>query len=379
MVAAMPIPSLIRRRIAAFLLMSAAAAGISAAQTARVPPWPLAEAARLTYEGEINRRAVADGPRIYFTTRRGWIYAVNTERRTVDWRFGADQPIFRPPAVAGSLIAAVDEGRTVYCLKADGLLNWSYRAEGPAAADPLWLGPRLIVALRSGPVIALNAEHPGEIWRTEFDKDLVRATAVWNGRVLCACRDGWIRLLDAEGRPAGAWDCGGPLAGPLTVDKDLVFAGREDGFFCAVDVRDGSTAWRIRIGGEPAALAAVDGRRLYLTSGNGVLFALSRGGGEIIWWRPLPSRLVFGPILWRDRVVAAAASKVLSSFTPRTGRPAGEFQGAADWKADPLERNGFLLLHNYDPDSREGTLLFLEWPIPAPAKTGAPSKGAQSP
>jgi len=41
--------------------------------------------------------------------------------------------------------------------------------------------------------------------------------------------------------------------------------------------------------------------------------------------------------------------------------------------------NGQLLLHTYDPDAREGTLIFLDPPNMAPAKTGAPIKGAKSP
>ena len=375
----MPIPALLLRRIAACFLLIFPAAAPAAVQTAAPPAWPLVEAARLTYEGEINRRAVADGPRIYFTTRRGLIYAVNTERRTIVWRFGAEGPIYRPPAAAGDLIAAVDEGRMVYCLNADGALNWSYRADGPAAADPLWMGSRLIVALRSGPIVALNAAHPGELWRAEFEKDLVISTAIWNGRILCAGRDGWVRILDAEGRPAGAWDFGGPLAGPLTVEKDRVYAGRQDGVLCALDPRDGSIIWRMRIGGEPAASAFIDGRHLYLSSGNGVLFAMSKNGGDILWWRPLPSRLVFRPLLWQNRVVAVAASKIISSFQTRTGQPAGEYQGTADWKADPQEMNGQLLLHTYDPDTREGALIFLDPPNTAPAKNVAPIKGAKSP
>ena len=367
------------RRIAVRILSVAAVLGPAAAQTPGPPAWPLTEIARLTYEGEINQRAIAAGARLYFTTRRGWIYAVDAERRTVSWRFGAEAPFYRPPAVAGSLIAAVDEDRTIYCVNTDGLLNWAYRGDSPAAADPLWLGSRLIVALRSGLIIALNAEHPGELWRSVFEKDLVRSTAVWRGRVLCACRDGWIRILDAEGRAAGALDAGGPLAGPLTIEEDRIYAGREDGVLCALDARDGSVVWRMRIGGELTGPAVIDGRRLYLSCGNGVLFAMNKNGGDILWWRPLPSRLVFSPVLWRNRVVAAAASKILSSFQPRTGLPAGEYTGTADWKADPQERDGQLLLHIYDPDAREGTLLFLGLPNPAPAKTDAPIKGAKSP
>jgi outer membrane protein assembly factor BamB len=375
----MQAPLFFLRRTVAWVLFPAAAFGILAAQTPGPPAWPLAEIARLTYEGEINQRTIAEGARLYFTTRRGWIYAVDTEHRTVSWRFGADALIFRPPAVAGTRIAAVDEERTVYCLNADGLLNWAYRAEGPPAADPLWLGPRLVVSLRSGPLIALNAEHPGELWRVSFEKGLICSTAVWRGRILCACRDGLVRILDAEGRPAGTLDAGGPLVGPLTVEENRVYAGREDGVLCALDLQRSSVVWRIRIGGEVAAPAVIDGRRLFLTASNGVLIAVNKNGGDILWWRPLPSRMVFGPALWRDRVAAASASPVLFSFRPRTGEPMGEFRGPADWKADLQERAGLLLLHTYDPDAREGTLLFLGMPNPAPAKTGAPIKGAKSP
>ncbi len=379
MVSAMRVLWALLQRFAAGILLSTAAFGAPAAQTPVPPAWALTETARLKYEGEINQRVVAAGARLYFTTRRGWIYAVDAERRTVSWRFGAEAPIHRPPAVSSSLIAAVDEDRTVYCLNADGILNWAYRGDAPAAADPLWLGPRLIVALRSGALIALNAGHPAEIWKAAFDKDLVCSIAAWRGRILCACRDGLIRVLDGDGRPEGTIDAGGALAGPLTVEEDRIYAGRADGVLCALNARRRSVVWRMRIGGEVGAPAAISGRRMFLTASNGVLFAVNKNGGEIYWWRPLPSRVVFGPALWQGRIVAATASPVLFSFRPRTGDPAGDYRGASDWKADPQVCDALLLLHTYDPDTGEGTLLFLGPPSPPPANAGTPIKGAKSP
>ncbi|MGD0781728.1 MAG: PQQ-binding-like beta-propeller repeat protein [Candidatus Aminicenantales bacterium] len=372
-------PSILFRRLAAWSFLPAAALGVLAAQAPSPPAWSLTETARLRYEGEINQRMVADGARFYFTTRRGWVYAVDAERRTVAWRFGAEAPIHRPPAVSSSLIAAADEDRTVYCLNADGLLIWAYRGDGPPAADPLWLGQRLIVALRSGPLIALNAQHPEEIWRAAFEKDLICATAAWRGCILCACRDGLIRVLDADGRPAGTIAAGGPLAGSLTVEEDRIYAGREDGVLCALDAGRRSVVWRMRIGGEAAARPVIDGRRMFLTASNGALFAVNKNNGGIYWWRPLPSRVVFGPALWRGRVVAASASPVLFSFKPRTGEPAGDYRGVADWKADPQVRGGLLLLHTYDPDALEGTLWFLGPPSPPLARTDTTIKGEKSP
>jgi outer membrane protein assembly factor BamB len=371
----MPFPFF--RLLAAWILITSGLA--PGGQSPPPPAWPLVEAGRLTYEGEINQRAVAAGARIYFTTRRGWIYAVDPAGRSVSWRFGADAPILRPPSVSTALIAAVDDANTVYCLTIDGALNWAYHGDSPAACEPVWLGPRLIVALRGGPLLALRAEHPGELWRVELEKGLVRSMAVWRDRILCACGDGRVRIYGPDGSPAGTVDTGGSLSGPLTIDGDRVYAGREDGVLCCLEQAKGSLSWRMRIGGELAAPVLVDGRRLFLTASNGVLFAVNKSGGDILWWRAMPSRLVFGPVLWQERIVAASAFPVLSSFRPRTGEPLGEFRGTADWKADPQGRDGLLLLHTYNSDAREGTLLFLGLPNPAPAKTGAPIKGAKSP
>jgi outer membrane protein assembly factor BamB len=379
MVPVMHTPLSLLWQMAAWICLPAAALGTPAAQTPGPTAWPLAETARLTYEGEINQRAVAEGTRLYFTTRRGWIYAVDAEHRVVSWRFGADAPILRPPSVSAALIAAVDEANTVYCLTVGGALNWVYHADSPAACEPAWLGPRLIVALRGGPLLALSAGHPGELWRVELEKGLVRSMAVWRDRILCACGDGLVRMYGPDGSPAGTVDAGGSLSGTLTIDGDRVYAGRQDGFLCCLEPAKGSVSWRMRIGGELTAPVLVDGRRLFLTASNGVLFAINKNGGDILWWRPLPSRMVFGPVLWQERIVAASASPALSSFRPRTGEPLGEFRGTADWKADPQGRGGLLLLHTFDPDAREGTLLFLSPIKPAPAKTGTPIKGAKSP
>jgi outer membrane protein assembly factor BamB len=345
----------------------------AAAQTTAAPAaWALAEAGRLTYEGEINQRAVAAGSRIVFTTRSGWIYAVETATMTVAWRYAVGAPISRPPAVSDRYVAVIDEANTLHCLTAGGILNWSFRAEGPSAVGPVFLGPAIVIGLRSGGVIALAGEHPRELWRSGDGDAPIREIAVWRGRLLVAGSDGRIAILGADGRIDGALDAGGPISGALTLDEDVLYVGRRDGLLCALDLAAAKVRWRMRLGGTPNGPGLIDERRLFLAADSGVLFALNKNGGDILWWRPLPSRMVFAPILWQGRLAAASISPILSSYRPATGEPLGDYKNPGDADADPMIRDGRLLLHVYDADRREGTLLFL-----APPAKSEPIKGVQ--
>jgi len=337
------------------------------------PLWALIEAGRLTYEGEINRRTIDLGHLIVFTTKAGWIMAVDPERKSLVWQYHARALILRPPAAGESRVAAVDSENTIYCLASDGAMVWEFQSRDAIACDPVIFSRGVVVAFESGAIAVLSLERPEEVWRINFDNGAARSMAVWNDRIVVADGEGKLRVLAANGSAGPPIDAGAPVSGPLTVEDNRLYAGREDGVLFCSDLIRRYIRWTRRTGGTLFAPPFLEGRSIYAATANGVLYALSKNSGEMEWWRPLNSRGAFTPAFWQGKIVASSMSPVLVSFDPKSGEVTGEFRRAGDWSSDPRPLDGALLIHAYDRQSGQGTLVFLQPPPSAPAKT---NKGA---
>jgi hypothetical protein len=282
--------------------------------------------------------------------------------KAIAWRYACAAPVLRPPVVGGGLIVVFDESGGVHVLHSDGRPAGGWRIESPPFDDPVFLGRALIILFPSGRLSAFSPESAKERWRISLEPGVPKALSVWNDELLVAGGDGMIRRFSSSGERIALLDAGGAFVPPLFVDGDHVYASREDGFYFCINIRRMKIRWRRNIGGLPGAPPAVSPRSLFLAVSNGVLLALDKSSGTVRWWRPLPSRAVFGPTLWMGRIAAASRSFLVSSFHPDTGEPQGEYDAGSEVRANPLAIPGFLALHFFDNDKGEGSLLFLKEP-----------------
>ena len=70
--------------------------------------------------------------------------------------------------------------------------------------------------------------------------------------------------------------------GVLTTASDLVFSGGKEGYFFALDARDGKLLWRIALGGQVNAgpmSFAIDGKQYIAINVGNALFTFALRGG----------------------------------------------------------------------------------------------------
>jgi outer membrane protein assembly factor BamB len=363
------------RRIGIGVGAAALACGVLSAAAIKVPAFrfPLTEASRLVYEGEIRGTPVASGNSVFFTTDKGFVYSVAVgPAPSVAWRFAAKAPLLGPPVLGEKGILAADASNRVYLLDpSTGLPRWELALTARITGGPVW-GPGDAVFLTADNAYLLALDVRGlETWRFAPGPALCAGPALVAGEILIGTGEGRISVLGADGRLRRTYETGGPIAAPLFVDRGRVYVSRADGTLLCLDPASGKIRWKLLIGGTLTAAPAAGADRLFITVSSGALFCLNAKRGDLIWWHSLPAKSPFSAWVGEGLAVAASRSPVLAAFKADNGDKGGTFDAGSELRAGAARAGDRLLINLYDPDSGRGTLVFLK---NEPPKTPAPGK-----
>lgn len=351
-------------------LMVCTAAGCGLLSVQPVPPasgpaFPLIPALSINYSGQVIPPGLKDGHYYYFTTDSGRALAVDVRRQEIAWEFRASFPISRPVSLGRECVYFVDDQNIVYCLDRSGWVLWS-RGFSATVAGPLQeIEGRLYVGTEQGSLYCLQAESGLEAWKFQAKAALRTGALLWRDRqgrpyILCGGDEGKLFFLGEGGQLRGDLDCGGKMALPPLLDKDRLYVGTEGQMFLCLDLQRRRTRWRVRLTGRPASPAIADRKRILFLTAQGVLMSLNKRSGEILWWRTLSSRSGYDLEPADGQVIATSLGSHLVSFDARDGREAGRFQAGRELRSNPVWLRPYLLVHVYNPQNEEGTLIFLQ-------------------
>lgn len=230
-------------------------------------------------------------------------------------------------------------GEAAYIGSGDGMLRaldletgellWRYDAGAPISSSPAVAGGRVVVSGRDGVTHAVDAGSGRRLWTVSAGPDrplpwgregwdyFVASPTVVGDTVLLAGGDGVLRRVRLEdGTALGETPLGTRLRSSPAAARGRAFVGGGDGVVYAVDVASGVVVWRHAT--EGAALSSADfgydrrtvqsspavaGRRVFVGSRDGRLYALDTDTGERLWAAEYaPSWVVSSPAVARGTV-----------------------------------------------------------------------------
>ena len=177
-----------------------------------------------------------------------------------------------------------------------GGLLWMARTGGPVRSSPVVAGGMVYVGSADGRLHALDARTGESRWAAEVDAPIDAAPAVAGKLVLVATRAGAFLALDretgeerwrvesGEALPL-AWEgMSGDLytASPAVAGGVALFGGGDGGVY-AIEVGSGEVRWRFPTGGRVRSSPAVADGVVYAGSADGSLYAIALDDGRRLW------------------------------------------------------------------------------------------------
>ncbi len=272
--------------------------------------------------GEISSSAATRDGIVYFTGRRGDIYAVDAATGELRWQVHlSDYILSSSPALAGNLIivaggyalfgldaATGDEiwklpiqysaaasptvsGSMVFIASQDGRIygidaatgaqEWRYDTESLVFGSPAVADGILYIGTDEGKIHAIAIDSGFYIWRATLDGSVVGSAAVVHDRVVFATRGGPVYALRTDnGKTIWEYNVSGKSS--VAISNGVVLLGGEDGGLHAVSLEDGTPRWLFATGGSLASSPVIVESTVYIASGLN-LYAIDLETGAGIW------------------------------------------------------------------------------------------------
>jgi outer membrane protein assembly factor BamB len=175
-------------------------------------------------------------------------------------------------------------------------LRWRMAVAGGVSSQPLYDADTVYFGGNDGQFYALDADLGSVKWKYETKAPVYAQAAVQKGRIYFQASDDVLYCLEQEtGR--WVWHYKRTISASTTVrgngvpliDRDRVLIGFSDGYFAALNAKDGNLLWETRIQRNTKfmdvdAEAVVDGNQILIPSYDGGLYALSRDNGRVLWF-----------------------------------------------------------------------------------------------
>jgi len=276
--------------------------------------FPLQEESRVLYEGEINRLVQDSGGRLYFSTRKGLVYCIDGAKKDISWKYSARAGIPAPPCLGEGRVFFADQENGLYCLGEAGQLVWEKKLREKVSGDLEQSMGKVFLSTPEGMVMAFDALTGNEAWHFGAGSAVRGGPIFWNQQIIFGTADGRLLFLTPDGRRLAAFKTKAGIRGPLFIDSNWLFYSMEDDTFNSLNLKSRKRRWTIRTGGYVTAPPAADVRRIYFLNSNSALFCLDKRGGEILWWRPVPSPSYFKPEIFGEEILATTLSSFLLGF-----------------------------------------------------------------
>jgi outer membrane protein assembly factor BamB len=238
-----------------------------------------------------------DGDTVYAGSIGGRLHAIAIATGKERWRYQAEEDLATRPAVAHGSVFVASLQDTVFCVDAaTGAWRWHHRREarGPGltifgAASVVVDGESVYGAYSDGYVAALDPKNGAARWERRISPANqhtdVDALAIEGQRLYAAAYSGAVVALDARSGET-LWSFQAPGAARLVIAGSLVVAVTSSSVH-GLSRADGAPVWTTSLGGAPTGAPVLAGRWLLVPA----------GGGGLRWIEPTSGRTlrVFDP------------------------------------------------------------------------------------
>jgi outer membrane protein assembly factor BamB len=184
--------------------------------------------------------------------------------------------------------------------------KWQYLTDSPSPFPPLLDNSTIYLPLSGGRVLCLNRETGDLLWASDLGGIITTPVALNEKALFIATRklaeDGSeggaaLRALDkSTGITLWARDYARPFTSPLTISGDRIYAGSADGCLYALSAGGGQVIWKAQTQDVVRGLALIAGDLIYFGSDDGALRVVETESGREVWKFQTGARVAGRPV-----------------------------------------------------------------------------------
>ena len=118
----------------------------------------------------------------------------------------------------------------------------------------------------------------------------------------------------------------GPIAGEVLIGDKNIIAVNEKGVVVAVSRSNGNLVWKRKLDLPVYSTPALSGKTVVISADNGMLYALSIDTGEIFWEKTLPEHIVSNPVIQNNKIFIGSREGMFFCISKTDGNILWQFK-----------------------------------------------------
>ncbi len=279
----------------------------------------------LTYSYVARKAAVVvQDSRVYHATEAGWLHVLDAITGELVWEAQLahhHKGIWSTPLVhQGAVYVGSYDGAAYKLDQATGAVIWRYEGADWIGSSPclngvgdlVYFGLEYGLGETKGAIVALSSATGEPVWRFAAQGQ-VHASPIFigSGHVACGANDGRMRCLMARsGEPVWDVDLGGDIKSRAVLGRRgrRLFIGSCSGAVYALDVLSGDVVWRFDVPGPVYSIPLLLGDYLYITCTDGFVYKLGAERGRLLAKRKIGGKLFASPVLDGDVLLVGSTN-----------------------------------------------------------------------
>ncbi|MGQ9470115.1 MAG: outer membrane protein assembly factor BamB family protein [Candidatus Aminicenantales bacterium] len=335
--------------------------------------FPLKEMALFTLAGRPGPNLLYNQNRIYAYTEAGQVVCYDLREKKIIWTSRLPHPTLAAPVLADNNLLVVDQDNNLACFSPEGNLLWEKKLPEPYGGRQTVWDDKLLLASAENRLLAFKVSSGEMTWRVEVDSPVRSFEVISDTSLIVLSSQGKIYLFSSNGDQNLVGSVGQEILPFAFSTEDRLLLATADRSVVCWDLKRKRPAWKLRLGGQVAADPLVVKKRLYVAAANAVLYCLNLGSGEIQWWKPLPSPLVFGLLACGEAILVATVNPPLLAFDARKGQELGRWEVEGEICSPVFFVDNLLAIATFDPIAGDGFWHFLEPKVEVSVVSSAPS------
>ncbi len=254
----------------------------------------------------IHSSAALDKGNVFFSDNKQTLWSLNAKTGKMHWKISLGQSInyawvfdyyYSSPAIVnGQIFIGSKDGCVFAFEEITGKVKWKFKTEGIVRSSPAVSGNVVYVGDTEGNLFALNAATGKQLWRflivghslnnVKFGYDrraIIASPVVFGNNVIVGGRDGFLYAVD-KNTGKQVWRMDHQISwviSSVAIKDGIVVVGTSDGHFVqAIDLNTGKQIWKTGTSFIVWSSPCIDGNRVYIGSGRGLLYCLDLKTGR---------------------------------------------------------------------------------------------------
>jgi len=271
---------------------------------------------------EIKSSPAVDHGTVFFGDEKGTLHALDAESGQKKFTFQADAAITASPAIYEDRILVGSYDQNLYCLKPDGSLQWKVETAGYINGTPAVWNGNVVVAGCDGFLRIIQISDGTETHKIKIGNYVGASPAISGDHAIIGTFGNQVMSVDLK-RYRISWQYENPrdhfpFYSSAAVTDHAVFIGGRDKLLHALDPETGKAHWTFNAKSRIDSSPVISGEKVYFGTTGGLLFGLAANSGKVVWQYDATDSVLSSPAIANGKLVIGTKNGTLFCFGERS-------------------------------------------------------------